>query len=59
MGEVTHELVWKGLVMFGFNINTGRIQLMDGRWGTASHSAESLAKLGWEVIPVHIELENK
>lgn len=30
MDEVTHELVWKDYIMVGFNINTGRIQFMDG-----------------------------
>lgn len=59
MDEVTHELVWKGLVIEGFNINTGHIKFTDGKWGTASHSVEELARNGWELIPVHVELENK
>jgi len=59
MDEVTHELVWKGYIMFGYNINTGRVQFADGYWGRAGHSKESLERNGWEVRPVHVELENK
>lgn len=59
MDEVTHELVWKGYIMFGYNINTGRVRFTDGKWGRAGHSKESLENAGWEVRPVHVELENK
>ena len=59
MDEITHELVWKGYIMFGYNINTGRVQFMGGDWGIAGHSKESLESAGWEVRPVHVELENK
>ena len=59
MDEVTHEMVWKGHVIFGFNINTGHIRFTSGKWGTEAHSAEGLARSGWELRPVHVELENK
>lgn len=59
MDEVTHELVWKGYVMFGYNINTGRVRYTDGGWGRTGHSKESLERNGWELRPVHVELENK
>lgn len=59
MDEVTHEMVCKGYVMFGYSINTGRIQFTNGEWGRAGHSKEYLESQGWELIPVHIELENK
>lgn len=59
MDEITHELLWKGYVMFGYNINTGRIRFTDGKWGTGTHSPGALIAAGLELIPVHVELENK
>lgn len=34
---VTHELVWKGYIyiMYGYNINTGRVRFTNGEWGRA------------------------
>lgn len=59
MDEVTHELVWKGYIMFGYNINTECVRFTNGEWGRAGHSKEYLESQGWELIPVHVELENK
>lgn len=42
MDEVTHELVWKGLVIEGFNINTGHIKFTDGKWGLPPTQWKSL-----------------
>lgn len=59
MDEVTHELVWKGYIMFRYNLNTGHVLFQDGKWGHAENSKEYLERNGWEVRPIHIELENK
>ena len=59
MDEVTHELSWEGHIMFVYNINTGHIKFEDGHWGLAEYSKEYLESRGWELIPVHVELENK
>lgn len=59
MDEVTHQLAWKGYIMFGYNINTGCVRFTNGEWGRAGHSKEYLESQGWELIPVHVELENK
>lgn len=59
MDEVTHELWTVGKHKLDFNIRTGRVKLKDGTWSRGEYSAKQLKLLGWELIPVHVELENK
>ena len=59
MDEVTHELWKDGEHKLDYDIRTARVKLASGDWTTGKYSVESLKTVGWEVIPVHVELENK
>lgn len=59
MDEITHQMVYRDLEGFYFNIKTGHVRFPSGKWGTSTHSVEALTESGWKVIPVHVELENK
>ena len=59
MDEVTHQMGYKDLEGFYFNIKTGHVRFPSGKWAAGTFSVEGLIAAGWELIPVHVELENK
>lgn len=46
MDEITHQMVYRDLEGFYFNIKTGHVRFPSGKWGAGTHSERVLQRRG-------------
>ena len=59
MDEVTHEMWKDGQCKHGYSTKNSKVHIGHQYWSHAQFDIAELKRLGWEVRPVHVELENK
>lgn len=59
MDEVTHEIWAAGHRHHGYSEKTAKVHIGHHLWSSGRYSIKELENMGWEVRPIHIDLENK